>query len=86
MLKKTLNISSFGVYQMPRARPHVIIARLDDSELQDFNYLLHSTGPEWYLNKSRAFRKVLKLATDLLRERRAKEGRIRLTYYFSEKI
>lgn len=70
-----MNLSFFGVYQMSRTRSHVVIARLDDSELQDFNYLLRSTGPEYYSNKSRAFRKVIKIATKLLREKRVEDGR-----------
>lgn len=62
---------------MSRARPHVVIARLDDSELRDFNYLLRSAGAGWCSNKSKAFRKVLKLATELLKEQRIEEGRRR---------
>lgn len=54
-----------------------MIARLDDSELRDFNYLLSSVGAGWCSNKSEAFRKVLKLATELLRKQRIEEGRIR---------
>ena len=62
-------------FTVVRSRPHVIIARLDDSELRDFNYLLGSVGARWCSNKSEAFRKVLKVATELLREMRVEEGR-----------
>lgn len=65
------------MFTVVRNRPHVVIARLDDSELRDFNYLLGSVDVGWCSNKSEAFRKVLRLATELLRERRVEEGRMR---------
>ena len=65
---------------MVRSRPHVVIARLDDSELKDFNYLLGSLDARRYFNNSEAFRKVLRLATELLRERRVGKVRISIRY------
>lgn len=58
-----------------------MISRLDDSELRDFNYLLGSVNVEWCSNKSEAFRKVLRLSAELLRERRVEEGRRRAFEY-----
>ena len=69
------------MFTVVRNRPHVVIARLDDSELRDFNYLLGSVDIRWCSNKSEAFRKVLRLATELLRERRVEEGR-KLTFEY----
>jgi len=54
-----------------------VIARLDDSELRDFNYLLGSVDVRYHYNKSKAFREVLRLSAELLREKRVLEGRKR---------
>ncbi len=66
------------MFTLVRDRLHVVITRLDDTELKDFNYLLDSLDMGWCSNKSEAFRKVLRMSAELLRERRIEEGRRRL--------
>lgn len=54
---------------MARARPHVVIARLNDEELRIYNWLLRSVaGVTYSKNKSKAFRTFLRRMAEYVKK------------------
>lgn len=61
---------------LPQARPHVVLARLNDEELEIYNWLLRSVaGVGYSRNRSKAFRTFLRRMAKYVsaREQKAKD-------------
>jgi len=63
---------------MVRSRPHVVIARLNDRELELYNWLLRSVaGVTYSQNKSKAFRTFVKRMAEYVKKQKDNELRER---------
>ena len=70
---------------MPQARPHVVLARLNDEELKLYNWLLRSVaGVTYSKNKSKAFRTFVKRMAEYVKKQRDNELKERYLQYLAD--